>query len=362
MPVVRFQTSLVVLPLAKPIGTAIHSIRSVGCVLLEIETDQGVVGQSYIFTINADRLGAFDEMVRGLSHFVIGRDPCDTGAIWSDIWNEINATGHKGVTVAAMAAIDVACWDAVGRSIGLPLHKLFGACRDRIDTYASSGLWLSYSVDELQAEASSFISQGFTAMKLRLGMERIQDDIERVAKVREAVGPDVRLLVDANQKFSPKHAIALGRRMEPFDITWFEEPVITHNRRGSAEVRAALDMPIATGETEYTRYGIKDLIDARAGDILMPDLQRIGGYTEFAKAAALSAAHDLPVSTHFFTEQSLAIAAATANCISVEHTDWFSPLFNEEPEIVAGQILVPDRPGTGFTLAADLLKRFPLRS
>ncbi len=360
MPIVRFQTSLVELPLARPIGTAIHSIRSVGCVLLEIETAKGVLGQSYIFTINADRLGAFDEMVRGMSHFVVGRDPFDTGAIWSAIWTEINATGHKGVTVAAMAAIDMACWDAVGRSVGLPMHKVFGACRDRVDTYASSGLWLSSSVDELLLEASSFIDQGFTAMKLRLGMERIHDDIERVAKVREAIGPNVRLLVDANQKFSPKHAIALGRRMEPFDITWFEEPVITHNRRGSAEVRAALDIPIATGETEYTRYGMKDLIDARAADIIMPDLQRIGGYTEFAKAAALCAAYDLPVSTHFFTEQSLAIAGATANCISVEHMNWFSPLFNETPEIVAGQLVIPDRPGTGFTFAPDLEKRFPL--
>lgn len=349
MKITSVATRLVDLPLPRPIGTAIHSIRSVGCVLATLRTDEGVDGESFVFTINGARLAAFDEMIRGLGALIVGRDPHDTGAIWSDLWMEVNPTGHAGVTISAMSSLDVACWDIVGRAAGLPLHKVFGACRDTADTYASSGLWLDASLDELATEAASFVEDGFTAVKLRIGSDRIADDVERVRTVRASVGDDVRLLVDANQKFDPKTAIRLGRMLEEFDIAWFEEPVAVHDLRGCAEVRAALDIPVATGETEYTTRGIKNVLDARAADVVMPDLQRIGGYTEFRRSAALAAADDTPVSSHFFTEYSLCVAAATPNCVSVEHVDWFAPLFAESVELSDGRLVVPDRPGTGFT-------------
>lgn len=343
------ETRIVELPLPRPIGTAIHSIHSVGCVLVTIRTDDGVTGESFVFTINGARLGAFEAMIRGLGELIIGRDPHDTAAIWSDLWIEVNPTGHAGVTVSAMSSLDVACWDIVGRSAGLPLHKLFGAARDAVDTYASSGLWLDASLTDIANEAAAFVDQGFTAVKLRIGSDDISSDVERVRTLRSAIGDSVRLLVDANQKFTPKDAIRLGRLIEQYDITWFEEPVAVHDLSGSADVRGALGIPIASGETEYTSRGIKRLLDARAADIIMPDLQRIGGYTEFRRAAALAAAADIPVSSHFFTELSLCVAAATPNCVSVEHVDWFAPLFNESVEIRNGCLVVPDRPGTGFT-------------
>lgn len=350
MKIERIDTRLVELPLAKPIGTAIHAIRSVGCVLVTLRTDDGVLGESFVFTINAARIASFEAMIGGLGELVVGRDPHDTSGIWNELWMEVNPTGHKGVTIAAMGAIDVACWDAVGRAAGLQLHKLFGACRDTVDTYASSGLWLSADLSEIVDEATAFVEQGFTAIKLRIGSARADDDVERVRVVREAIGSEVRLLVDANQKFTPKQAIRLGRRLEEFDLTWIEEPVAVHDLRGSAEVRAALDTPIASGETEYTAYGIRDMLDARAADIAMPDLQRVGGYSEFRKAAAVAAVYDVPVSSHFFTEYSLAMAGSIANCISVEHVDWFAPLFAEQVELRNGRLVIPDRPGTGFTL------------
>jgi len=343
------ETKIVELPLPQPIGTAIHAIHSVGCVLVTIRTNDGVSGESFVFTINGARLGAFEVMIQGLGELIIGRNPHDTAAIWSDLWLEVNPTGHAGVTISAMSALDVACWDIVGRAAGLPLHKLFGAARDTIATYASSGLWLDASLADIATEAASFVDQGFTAVKLRIGSNHTSSDVERVRTVRSAIGDDVRLLVDANQKFTPKEAIRLGRLIEPYDITWFEEPVAVHNLRGSAEVRSALDMPIATGETEYTSRGIKRVLDTHAADIVMPDLQRIGGYTEFRRAAALAAADDTPVSSHFFTEHSLCVAAATPNCVSVEHIDWFAPLFNEPVEFDNGHLSVPNRPGTGFT-------------
>lgn len=351
-------TRLLNVPLSKPVGTAIHAMRSVGCVLVEVCTDSGVVGQSYIFALNGERMRSLDEMVKGFAPLVQGRDPHDTEAIWHDIWGAMNAMGHKGVTVSAMAAIDVALWDVVGKSHGLALHKMWGACRDRVATYATSGLWLSLSIDELVSEAVAFVDAGFRAMKIRLGSPSASDDVARVAAVRNVIGDEVDLYADANQALTPKQAIRLGRDLEPYRLAWFEEPVAAYDLAGHARVRSALDVPIASGETEYTRYGMAAMIEAGAADVLMPDLQRIGGFSEFRKASALAAAHNVPVSSHFFTEQSLCLAGSLHNCISVEHCDWFAPLFNETIELVEGELVVPDRPGHGFTFDEAAIARF----
>ncbi len=356
MKIIKLETQLVNLPLPKPIKTAIHDMRSVGCVLLRLRTDAGLTGEAYLFTLNAVRLKAFDEMVKGFEDFVIGRDPHHVTAIWEDIWAEINPTGHKGVTIAALSTIDTACWDLVGKVAGKPLHHIFGACREAVPTYASSGLWLSYSLDELQAEAQGFLDQGFTAMKIRLGSMDQADDVARVKAVRDVVGPQTGLLVDLNQGLSPKDAIRLGRALEEFNLIWIEEPVAAYDLEGHARVTAALDTPIASGETEYTRFAMQAMIEKKACDILMPDLQRIGGLTEMRRVAALAHAHNLPISTHFFIHQSLSIAGSAANCISAEHVDWFEPLFNESLEIQNGELLIPGRPGTGVSFSSDLTR------
>ena len=328
--------------------------------LLELETDQGLVGESCVLTLNAVRINALHEMLLGFAHQVEGRDPHFVTAIWQDIWNELNPIGHKGFSIAALTAIDTACWDLVGKAAGLPLHKVFGACRESVKTYASGGLWLSQSIDELVAEAMGFVDVGFRAMKIRIGKTRMLEDIDRVRAVCEAIGDDIELLADLNQALAPKEAVRLGRELEAFNLGWIEEPVPYHNLEGCADIRSALDTPIAAGETEYTRYGMREILDARAVDVLMPDLQRIGGLSEMRRTAALAASRDIPISTHFFTEHSLCIAGAEPNCISVEHIPWFAPLFNEEITIDNGLIEIPERPGTGFTFNWDSLECFKL--
>jgi L-alanine-DL-glutamate epimerase-like enolase superfamily enzyme len=358
MKITRFKTTLADVPLEKPIATAIHQMKSVGYVLLELETDQGLVGESCVFTLNAVRLKALHEMLLGFAHQVEGRDPHFVAGIWQDIWDEMNPIGHKGFSVAALSAIDIACWDLVGKAAGLPLHKVFGACREQVRTYASGGLWLSQSIDSLVSEAAEFIDAGFRAMKIRLGKATIGEDVARVRALRDAIGPDIELLADANQSLTVKHAIRLGRELEQFNLGWFEEPVIYHDLYGCAEVRAALDTPIAAGETEYTRYGMRDILEAGAVDVLMPDLQRAGGLSEMRRIAALASCHEIPISTHIFTEYSLSIAGSEANCISVEHMPWNAPLFNESMEIKEGMIALPERSGTGFSFDKTAIKRF----
>lgn len=342
-------TRIVDVPLAKPVGTAIHAMGSVGCVLVEARTTDGVAGQGYVFALNGDRVKSLDEQIIGLAAEVEGRSIFETEGIWHAMWNRINAMGHKGVTVGAMSALDVALWDAVGKTLERPLHELWGACRHEVDTYATSGLWLSQSIDDLTTQAAEFVAAGFASMKIRLGKRDPRDDVARVAAVREAIGEDIELLSDVNQGLDAKAAIKLGRMLEPYNLGWIEEPVPAYDLDGHARVRDALDTKIASGETEYTRHGMQAMLRAGACDVLMPDLQRIGGFSEFRKADAIAAAWNIPTSSHFFTEQSLCLAGSLANLISVEHCDWFAPLFNEEMELVDGKLQIPNRPGHGFT-------------
>ena len=358
MKITKFKTTRVDIPLQKRVKTSIHDMRSVGCVLLELETDQGIIGEAYALSLNAVRLDALDAMLRGFSHQVEGRDPHYVNAIFDNMWQEMNPIGHKGYSIAALSTIDTACWDLIGKAAEQPLHKLFGAYRDKVKTYASGGLWLSSTIDELTREAQDYVSAGFRSMKIRLGSSAISEDVERVSAVREAIGPDIELLSDANQCLSVKQAIRLGRELEAFDLGWLEEPVSYQNLEGHAELRAALDIPIASGETEYTRFGMHDILEARAVDVLMPDLQRIGGISEFRRTAAIASVYHVPVSSHIFTEQSICIAASEVNCISVEHMPWVSMLFNEQMEIEEGCILVPERPGIGFTFNQEVVDRY----
>jgi L-alanine-DL-glutamate epimerase-like enolase superfamily enzyme len=361
MKITRVKTTLVDVPLTKPVATAIHEMKSVGCVIVELETDEDLTGESYVFTLNGTRLKSLHEMVLGFSHLVQGRDPFFVSQIWQEIWNEMNAIGHKGFSVAALSALDTACWDLIGKAVEKPLYKVFGACRDKVKTYASGGLWLSQDIDQCTREAQGFVEAGFRAMKIRLGSPKIEDDIARVRAIREAVGPEIELLADANQGFTIKHAIRLGRRLEEFSLGWFEEPVDYQNLPGHAEVRRALDIPVASGETEYTCRGMRNILEAGAVDVLMPDLQRIGGLSEFRRAVALAACFDIPVSTHLFSEHSICIAASEPNCISVEHMPWFAPLFNEPMDIQGGFLLVPDRPGAGFSFDQSAIQRYKIR-
>ncbi len=362
MKIVKLSTIRADVPLARPIRTAIHEIRSVGALLVAIDAGDGLVGEGYLFAPGTRQLGVFEEMVLSFSPALIGADPEMSEALWRQLWGGINFYGHKGVSVFALSAVDMALWDLRGKALGRPIHRLLGGCRSRVPTYASGGLWLGASIDELVAEAKSFVKAGFRAMKMRLGKPRLEEDVARVAAVREAIGPEITLMADANQGFTVEHAIRLGRRLEPLGLAWFEEPVPAYDLEGSARVAAALDTPIASGETEYTRYGFRDMIKAGAADVLMPDLGRVGGVSEFVKVAHMADALDIPVSSHIYTEQSIGLVAALGNATYLEHMPWFGSLFRESLEMRDGMVIVPERPGFGFTFDPDAVERYRLRS
>jgi L-alanine-DL-glutamate epimerase-like enolase superfamily enzyme len=210
----------------------------------------------------------------------------------------------------------------------------------------------------LQRSAADQVKAGYRAMKMRLTSD-IPQDMARVRAVREAIGPDIQLLADANQKLTVPQALKLGRLLEEFNLTWFEEPVPAHDHAGEAQIAAALDTPIASGESVYGSRGVVKMLQLRACDVLMPDLLRMGGPSEFMKAAALADAFDIPVSNHTYPEMSISLLAALPNANFLECMPWVSPVYRQRVELDGhGRAIVPDRPGWGFDFDPAVIKRY----
>ncbi|MEK9833216.1 MAG: mandelate racemase/muconate lactonizing enzyme family protein, partial [Rhodospirillaceae bacterium] len=250
------------------------------------------------------------------------------------------------------------CWDLAARAAGVPLYRYLGGAATRVETYASSGLWLDRTVDALVDEARGFVDAGHRAMKVRVGQADFMADVARVRQVREAVGPDITLMVDANQAWPESVAIRAGREFEALDIFWLEEPVFYTDLEGCARIAAALDMRVATGETSCGSAAMKQHLDVRAADVLMPDLQRMGGITDYLNACALCAAYNQPVSSHLFTEASAHVLAAQPHALMLEHMEWWEELFADPLPVEDGAVILPDGPGLGLTLRQDALSDF----
>jgi len=353
MKVTLVETRCVTVKLDKPIGSALGQLHSFGCILVFVHCDSGIIGENLIFALNARRTRVLQSMVEEMADFVIGRDAGHIAGFWARAWRDINFLGHKGVPVVGISALDGALWDALGKMSNLPIYRILGGAQDRVPVYRSGGLWLSSSDKELVAEAERFAAAGFRAMKMRLGSPEPTTDVARVRAVRTAIGPKIKLMADANQGLTESQAIRLGRALEEFDLTWFEEPLPAWDLDGLARVAAALDTPIASGETEYTRYGFRRMLELRSADILMPDLQRVGGVSEFIRVGHMAESYDIPVSSHLFPETSLQVLGALANTIYLEYMPWFSKLYNETIKFAEGQAIVPERPGWGFTFNQD---------
>ncbi|WP_158924775.1 mandelate racemase/muconate lactonizing enzyme family protein [Acidisphaera sp. S103] len=360
MKITRLRTQVVHLPIEPAIPTAIlGSIRSADCVLTFLDTDEGLTGEGLVFSINNRRLSVIHDMIRQLEDLVVGLDPRLGGTLNTTAWKDLNFLGYEGVSIVGLAAVDNALWDLRGKAAGMNVAHLIGACRSAVPTYASGGLWLGSSIDALQKQARGFVERGFRAMKTRVGPTDPEGMVARVAAVREAIGPGVGLMVDANQQMSVKQAIRIGRMMEPLNLTWFEEPVICHNHEGEAEIRAALDTPIASGETVYTHRGILAMLQAGSCDVMMPDLQRMGGPTEFLKAGHLCEAFHIPCSAHLFPEMSLALLAGLPGGSYLEYMPWFEAIYRERIELDGnGHAIVPDRPGWGFSFDPDAVRHY----
>lgn len=333
------ETALVALPLPRVIETPHHRIDSLTCVLVTVRTDDGAQGTGFCYSIDRDHAAALRDRVTAQAEGVSPTTERDD--------------------VLASAALDVATWDARARATEASLAAVWGRTRIHVDCYASAGFWLTESVAGLAAEARRCRAAGIRAVKVRVGHD-LETDLGRVAAVAEALGPGGTVLVDAAQAFQPDDAIRRGHALAELGVTWFEEPVAFDDHAGMAAVRDAVPIDVVAGESEVGPDALVALLDAGAVDIVMPDLQTVGGFTPFRQVAADADARGVPVSSHFFTEYTLSVAASTPAVGAIEWIDWFSPLFAETLVIEDGQLVAPDRPGHGFTFRADVLDRYGL--
>lgn len=346
--------------------------------LVEIETEDGVIGWGECYGPSAVAKAFIDTQ---LAPQVIGRDPFDVEVIWEHLYNRIKDYGQTGMAIAAISGIDIALWDIVGKICGKPVHKMIGgAFRTEVEAYAT-GLYftdMDRLTEEAVEEARGYVEDGFRAVKMKIGLGSIQRDYERVAAVREAIGPDIRLMVDANHAFSVPVAIRLGRRLEELDIEWFEEPISPEDIDGYVQVTNALDMAVAGGENDFTRWGFRDAIVRKAMDIVQPDVCAAGGLTECKKIAAMATAHGVECVPHAWGS-AIGLAATLHFLASIPDQPPslfpFSPLLEfeqcENPfrdhlatepiGQVNGTVKVPSGPGLGIEVDRSIIERYGVK-
>jgi L-alanine-DL-glutamate epimerase-like enolase superfamily enzyme len=348
--------------------------------LIEIDTDAGLtgLGEAKVGVGNLGNYAALVVLIHAeLAPLLIGRDPRDVSALWETIYNGTRAhyvaphgrtfpiVGRRGITISALSGIDIALWDLLGKSLGQPLWRLLGGrVRDRIPAYASGG-WAP--VGGVGKQLRQYVERGHRAVKMRVGLQdrSVDDSAARVREARATLGPDVGLMVDAHGTWSVREAQRFARKVEDCDLGWLEEPVSPDNPAGQAEVRAATDIPIAAGETEQTRFAFRDLIEARAVDVLQPDVAIAGGITETLRICALAATHGLTVAPHLWGgavlfASGLHLATAVPCVTTLEFSRGENALLNDlvtEPfDLVDGHVIPSDQPGLGITLNRDFVR------
>ena len=336
-------------------------------IFIHIKTDEGIegVGIAEPRPVHAIR-AIVDREFKGL---LIGQDPFNIEKIWNEMFWKIRNYGRKGVGIQALAAIDVGLWDLKAKALGVPLYRLLNPMYESVPVYGSGG-WTNMTEEELVGEATGFVDQGFSKYKMKVGMnfgQEEKEDIKRVAAVREAVGDDIEVYVDANMGYNVKQAIRMTRIFEEYNVGWLEEPVLADNITGLAEVTRASDIPIATGENEYTRHGFKELIANRGADIIQPDVARVGGVTEWMKVASLADSFGLQIAPHGIPEVHLHLCMAIPYLKVVEYFDggWGrvgkANFFTDVPLPQNGMWTpFPDKPGLGFGLDPDAVAKYSI--
>ena len=344
------------LPLAVPISDAKvftgrqKPMTEVVFLFAEITTEQGHTGLGFSYSKRAGGQAQYAH-AKEVADGIIGEDPNDIGKLYTKLLWAGASVGRSGVATQALAAIDIALYDLKAKRAGLPLAKLLGSYRDSVQTYNTSGGFLNATLDEVKARATQSLDEGIGGIKIKVGLPDSKEDLRRVAGIREHIGWDVPLMVDANQQWDRATALRLGRQLEEFNLIWIEEPLDAYDFEGHAHLAQVLDTPIATGEMLASVAEHKGLIAANGCDIIQPDAPRVGGITQFLRLAALADERGLGLAPHFAMEIHLHLAAAYPREPWVEHFDWLDPLFNERLETKDGRMIVPDRPGLGVTLS-----------
>jgi L-alanine-DL-glutamate epimerase-like enolase superfamily enzyme len=336
-----------------PVGDATREF-----VTLELDTDEGIQGIGVTF-FGGPLTAALKEAVDSLCELVIGEDPMPVEAISTRLRRAAGSAGPGGIFTLALSAIDIALWDIKGKALGQSVCSLLGGYRQRVPTYASGALMRPFNVEYLAEAGPRLVSLGFKQMKMQLGAEpTVAREVERVRVMRESVGDDIDLMCDINQLWNVNQAIEIGRRVEEYHLFWLEDVVAHDDYPGLARVADALTTPIAAGEYHYGITPFRHMLEARSIDIVMIDLLRVGGITQWRKVAGMAEAFNLPVVSHLVPEIHVHLVAAIPNGLTVEYMPWTQRLFEETPALEDGELVVPQKPGLGLEFSRDTIKQY----
>lgn len=352
----RITLSLAYLPLKNPVSDAKVStgrqkpLSEVACLFAEVDSAQGHAGLGFSYSKRAGGPGLFAH-AKEIAPQILNEDPSDIGRVWNKLMWAGASVGRSGLATQAIAALDNALWDLKAKRADLSLAKLLGAHRDSVQCYNTSGGFISTPVEQLLENAERSLGAGIGGIKIKVGQPNFSSDLARVEAVSRHLNGRAALMVDANQQWERAAALRAGRAFEQFGLAWIEEPLDCYDSEGHAQLAAALDTPVASGEMLTSVAEHWELIRLNAVDILQPDAARVGGITQFLKILSLAEHKSLTLAPHFAMEIHIHLAAATTKESWVEHFDWLDPLFNERLETRGGRMLVPTRPGLGVTLS-----------
>jgi mandelate racemase len=352
----NLHATAVQVPMNYVLGTSAQAVRAAPLLLVDLETEEGVTGHAYQFCYLPTAAPAIVILLDEVCRTVKG-ERADPAVLWARLHKRFTLIGVQGIVRMAMAMFDVACWDALARAAGVPLATLLGGAPARVPAYNSCGLGLMEPA-ALADEAQKLLCGGFRALKLRLGYASLEADLAALAAVRTRVPAEVAIMADYNQALDVGEAIRRGRALQAEGITWIEEPIRHDDYAGCAEIARALATPVQIGENFSQVYDREKALAARACDLVMPDLERIGGVSGWLRARDLAQRHGMRMSSHLYPEVSAQLLAVTPTAHWLEYVDWANPVLLEPLRIENGYALGSERAGNGLEWDPDGVRRY----
>ena len=349
----------VLVPMKRPPISASGALPEAALVLVDVEAGEGISGLSYLAAYGKPMLKPLVSTIEAVADMIKG-DVLVPYEIDAKLRKRFTLFDTPGLVGLALAGIDMAVWDAYSKGLGVPLVCALGGQIRPVRAYNSCGLWIKDPA-LLADEAAELLSEGgYSAVKLRIGRPEFKDDLTAVRNVKKRVGDAISLMTDLNQSQTVTEAIKRGRALDDEGLYWIEEPVRHDDYAGCAKIALEVKTPIQIGENLLNTFEMQKAIEARAAEYYMPDVQRIGGVTGWMRAAALAHAHHLEMSSHLFPEISAHLLAVTPTCHWLEYMDWVNPILQQPFEVKNGNVIIPDRPGTGFAWNEAAVKKYLL--
>lgn len=362
MHITRVESQLLHVPLSRPRSSPAEAAAGrhnhIVVLLVHVHTDDGLTGLGFAYALQGSGRAMLALAEDDLAPMVIGEDALDHERLAAKVYWRLQTIGRRGLVQQAYSAIDLALWDLKGKAAGLPLYKLLGGARESAPVYGSDTAWLWMSPEEILDASRPYLDQGMMGIKVKVGADP-EADADRLTHLREALGDDVWLGVDANERYDYATALAMGHFFEEeIGADWFEEPITCEDVAGHARLASKLEIAIAAGEMLFGFDEFRSYLDRDALAVVQPDITRVGGLTGFLKIAALAEAHHRPLAPHLLPEVAVHLACGLPSVTMVEYMPWLYPVFANPPRLEQGRLVPPPLPGLGLEIDTDAVAKY----